>query len=439
MKKSEAKKKKKKIMLIATLSTAAIIVGGLTFAWYTSRDSVTNTFQASGNLKTVVVENFTPPTNWQPGVVTDKVVQVTNTGTIDAYTRVNLVHKLTYLAKSADGAEALTAVGDDKKIAAVAIAPTLTPTTYFTVNKDAIDATAANYKDVDGSDGEYVELTQTKLAGITDTTDPLYPLKDKLFIPDNVKLYVKATSGDSDISNTNASGDSATVETGYNYDFLGYATDADGNAYEITISPSRTDIDYTTDVTYGAPITSSIDEPLIISVYKATQVELKLNGINNNENSTTKDAETDWATFNKLVQLDFYDDAFNDENNQITDLTAGTNWYYRNGYFYYNSVLESGATTKPLLKSVTYKSDFDGKIGDLEVTDIVYKLTVENVSTQATVTAAVDTFVATDDKLTEDQYKTILGTTSSATKEEENKEDNGTDERKELVQDEGVD
>jgi predicted ribosomally synthesized peptide with SipW-like signal peptide len=424
MKKSEAKKKKKKIMLIATLSTAAIIVGGLTFAWYTSKDSVTNTFQASGNLKTVVVENFTPPTNWQPGVVTDKVVQVTNTGTIDAYTRVNLVHELTYLAKSNEDAVPLTAVGSDNKIGPVAIAPTLSPTDYFTVNNVAIDTTATSYEDVDGSEGKYVKLTQTDLEAVAET-DPLYPLKDKLYIPENVTLYVKATSGDSDISNTNASGDSATVETGYNYDFLGYATDANDNAYEITISPSRTKMDYTTDVTYGAPITSSIDEPLIISVYKATQVELKLNGINNNENSTTKDAETDWATFNKLVQLDFYDDAFNKDNNQITDYTAGDDWYYRNGYFYYNSVLESGDTTKPLLKSVTYKSDFDGKIGDLEVTDIVYKLTVENVSTQATVTAAYDTFKADDTTLTEAVYKTILGTTSSATNEEENEEVEG--------------
>lgn len=406
MKKSEAKRRKKKVMLIATLSTAAIIVGGLTFAWYTSQDSVTNTFQASGNFKTVVVENFTPPTNWQPGIETDKVVQVTNTGTIDAYTRVNLVHNLTYLAKG--GATPLTAVDTDGKAVAVASAPTLNVAFNFTVNKDAIEATAQNYNDDTDNEFKYILITNKDISDAAEDS-ALYALKDKLYIPDNVVLYVKAAKGDSELVDGENTGADNIVETGYNYEFLGYATDADGNAYEITVTPnhSGSEGDYTQDPTYGAPISSSLNQALTISVYAAETKTLTLEGINDNTN--------DWATLNDIVTLNFYDNVFNNENNLITDSTAGDNWYYRNGYFYYNTVLESGATTKPLLKSVTFKDTFTGKLDGKEITDIVYKLTVENDSTQGTIEAAVDTFAVEDTNLNADTYKSIVGVTAADT------------------------
>jgi alternate signal-mediated exported protein len=195
MKKNEAKKRKKKIMLISTLATAALIIGGLTFAWYSSKDSVTNTFKTSGNLKTVVVENFTPPTNWQPGVTTDKVVQVTNTGTLDAYTRVKLDEILTYY----ESGEAVTLTKD---ITLDGYSATAVP--YVQVDAEAIEKTITNWNATNTTD-QFKRISKEEeyeYYGIGD----LYEKHNG-----NLVIYVKESIG------TSKDDDNYTVETGKNY------------------------------------------------------------------------------------------------------------------------------------------------------------------------------------------------------------------------------
>jgi alternate signal-mediated exported protein len=454
VKKSEAKKKKKRLMLIATLGTAAIIIGGLTFAWYTSKDSVTNTFKATGNLKTVVVENFTPPTNWQPGVTTDKVVQVTNTGTVDAYTRVQLVHNLSYSAKvkaSDDATNVIngysvipltgysyetgtkTITGAQKLETEVKLAKTTTEgaQTAFVVNSTAIEETVKNYNNAtENADRPYYAIsTDTSgnlvvnkivytdgvksLATIDKEPEWLAPLTGKLVVPSNVTLYVRPASGTSTlVDDENGDATDQIVESGWNYEFLGYATNGT-DAFEITVTPAK---DTTSQVTYstdpstatGSPITSTLNDVLTIYAYEA---EYK-----NYENvvdpdyytyyATTTDAEEKaqlatqaerdeaWKALNALVQLNYYDSTnFNTDGVTSPDTTTkGTDWTYRNGFFYYNGILESGATTKPLLESVTFKDTFTGDLGDSEISDVVYQLEVKNWSTQTTIEAALATF-----------------------------------------------
>lgn len=88
MKRSEKKRKQKKVVLMFTLATAAVIVGGMTFAWFSSQDEVTNRLSARADYSVSISEDFTPPENWVPGQEIEKNVYVTNTGNVDAFARV---------------------------------------------------------------------------------------------------------------------------------------------------------------------------------------------------------------------------------------------------------------------------------------------------------------------------------------------------------------
>jgi alternate signal-mediated exported protein len=349
------KKRKKKIMLISTLATAALIIGGLTFAWYTSRDSVTNTFKTSGNLKTVVVENFTPPTNWQPGVTTDKVVQITNTGTIDAYTRVRLDEVLTYYKKG--DALALNGTNTVSDYSETAVP-------YVQVDAEAIEKTVETWNAAHESsdDGTYVQLTAKQL------TDD-YGVPES--VASNLVIYMKTAKADS----TDADGKE--VENGNNYEFIGYydtglvekgssntvdeTTTNKKICYELNIVPTIHDTESVADgVTTSATktdITHTKSITLDCSIYKATKVVV-------DKNNSTKSEEN----ISTYIELEFN--------------TAGTSnqsdWYYLDGYYYYRGILPSGQSTTPLLKAVRMRDD----VGN-DVINATYELTVVSDSTQA--------------------------------------------------------
>ena len=56
-----------------------------TFAWFTSKDEVTNRLSAQADYGVSIVESFTPPKNWVPGQEINKDVYAVNTGNIDAF------------------------------------------------------------------------------------------------------------------------------------------------------------------------------------------------------------------------------------------------------------------------------------------------------------------------------------------------------------------
>ena len=90
-KKQSAKQKK---ILVASILLAGMIAAGGTFAWFTSKDEVTNKLTASNNYGVSIVEDFTPPSDWVPGQVVNKDVAVTNTGNVDAFVKVSLANTL---------------------------------------------------------------------------------------------------------------------------------------------------------------------------------------------------------------------------------------------------------------------------------------------------------------------------------------------------------
>ncbi|MDO5389441.1 MAG: BsaA family SipW-dependent biofilm matrix protein [Clostridia bacterium] len=371
MKKSQEKKKKKMRLLAATLGVSALIVGGLTFAWYSSTDSVTNTFQANGTFKTVVVENFTPPTNWEPGTTTDKVVQVTNTGTIDAYTRVWLEPRISFDIKQKNGDNYVTTDLDSVDASG----------TYATVNSSAIDAASAGFTKYDGN-----------------SSSPLGA------VPSNVTLYVKESTGTTDYS-------SSTAGETKKYEFLGYYSvtgqNVDGSdettAYELCITVDNSALraagyDYS-------------DNAGFITVTDATgntyQSVLKYALYNAEHKDSTVETSIDPYDY---VTLNFY-------NSDDPTAADDTYWYESTDstgrvYYYYRNKLVSGATTQPLLDSVTFKDSIDMS----DISNLVFDLDVNNISTQAIMEAGIQTFGKDDSNIDEadltnaNTFATIIAT-----------------------------
>jgi len=97
-----SKSKSRRRVLRASCLLAALIVAGSSFAWFTSKDEVTNRLSASGDYDVTIAEDFTPPENWLPGQKVDKNVGAVNTGTIDAFVRMWLEGEMKVLNEKRD-------------------------------------------------------------------------------------------------------------------------------------------------------------------------------------------------------------------------------------------------------------------------------------------------------------------------------------------------
>ncbi len=58
---TKKKSAKEKRILVASIIVAATIVAGSTFAWFTSKDEVTNRLSASAKYDVSIAEDFQPP------------------------------------------------------------------------------------------------------------------------------------------------------------------------------------------------------------------------------------------------------------------------------------------------------------------------------------------------------------------------------------------
>ncbi len=103
--KTEKKSKKETKVLIVALGVAAVTVAGSTFAWFTSKDEVTNRLSASASYGVSITEDFTPPSNWVPGQEVKKEVSVINTGNLPAYAKLELKGAFNIETETANGEE----------------------------------------------------------------------------------------------------------------------------------------------------------------------------------------------------------------------------------------------------------------------------------------------------------------------------------------------
>ncbi|MCR4794090.1 MAG: BsaA family SipW-dependent biofilm matrix protein [Ruminococcus sp.] len=104
------KTSKEKRVLIASLCIAAAIAAGSTFAWFTSKDEVTNRLSASAAYNVSIAEDFQPPEEWVPGQVIEKNVSATNTGNVDAFVRMWMQGEMRVIKEDANGV-ALDSIG----------------------------------------------------------------------------------------------------------------------------------------------------------------------------------------------------------------------------------------------------------------------------------------------------------------------------------------
>lgn len=105
------KSAKQRRVLIVALIVAAAIVAASTFAWFSSKDEVTNRLTASANYNVSIVEDFQPPADWLPGQTINKDVAAVNTGNVDAFVRMWLGGSLRVLKEDSTPANMVVAEG----------------------------------------------------------------------------------------------------------------------------------------------------------------------------------------------------------------------------------------------------------------------------------------------------------------------------------------
>jgi alternate signal-mediated exported protein len=99
-----SKSKKRRRVLGASCILAALIIAGSSFAWFTSKDEVTNRLSANADYGVSIVESFAPPENWLPGQEVNKDVYAVNTGNVAAFVEETVSGALTITKEVADGA-----------------------------------------------------------------------------------------------------------------------------------------------------------------------------------------------------------------------------------------------------------------------------------------------------------------------------------------------
>ena len=122
--KKKAARRQRRVLIVALL-LAALIIGGSTFAWFSSKDEVTNRLSASANYGVSIAEDFQSPEDWLPGQEINKDVAAVNSGNVDAFVRMWLGGQMLLLAEKTPSVDAaagtptsgLTAVSDQDKIA----------------------------------------------------------------------------------------------------------------------------------------------------------------------------------------------------------------------------------------------------------------------------------------------------------------------------------
>jgi len=82
-----SKSKRRGRVFRASCILAALIIAGSSFAWFTSKDEVTNRLSASADYNVSIIENFVPPKQWTPGQTVKKEEGVVNTGAVDAFVK----------------------------------------------------------------------------------------------------------------------------------------------------------------------------------------------------------------------------------------------------------------------------------------------------------------------------------------------------------------
>lgn len=377
----EKNKRRRKRALIGAVSTASLIVIGTTFAWFTSKDEVTNRLTASANYGVSIAEDFTPPEDWTPGQEINKDVSAVNTGNVDAFVRLRLAHAITGTALDPAGVAIAKPISE--KALKIDTSKTNWRETYQTGELVVLagaavkDTTAIN---VDGS-------AQVAGDGIDDAVyrDSAVLVNSKSFTASEDGLYIFRRQITNDGTNTKYSF-SGYYKAGVDYYKLLTVVEADGS---VTV-----DIKGLQDVTNAVPTTSQIDAVKLaakkdLPAVTASNTTAILDSTNNLIKVTY--AGADGALGNPADTGEEKSKAADNITiNVKLDADYATNWSYLadltddrknvNGNFYLNSILSSGETSAKLVDAV----ELDGSVTSAAYLDLAYDLTVALDSIQVT-------------------------------------------------------
>ncbi len=407
--KTEKKSKKENKVLIAALGVAAVTVAGSTFAWFTSKDEVTNRLSASASYGVSIAEDFTPPEDWTPGQEINKDVSAVNTGNVDAFVRVGLLHDATLTVKG-DG---VTVPADDAALAAadkstwVELKTSASSTAGSAAGGNATNnANEVTLLQAGGTlvvaGGQAVSPSDAWNVRSGDSTNPDYsgagqfdPAVTKT-VADPTKTYAQQYGSGLYIFKRNTS--DGVKYSGYYYDV------ANDKFYQLEQEPGTVYIanlaaDAITETDAGVVTLAdgALDDVKLAATKKITIANnsatpaFNITWVKSDGTATTAGA-SDAA----IIRLTYVgDDTANALDDVIIDIKLATgwntNWTYKAatsdkvngindvGYFFYNKLLAPGATSEKLVDSVTLNSD----VTQEAYKDLVYDLTVVLDSIQA--------------------------------------------------------
>ena len=299
--KSNQKSKERKL-LVATLALAALIVGGSTFAWFTSTDLVTNKLSSTGGLKVVATESFDRPDNWTPRVTVKKEVGALNAGNIDAFVRLSLPNTQATVTRLSDGA---------------------------TVNVNAINAEALkDAKEITRDEAIALQagayLVFSKNALVNDSQEQTI---DSSTLPNETGLYIfRRKEGTETVNNV----------TKTTYEYSGYVYDETGHKFYLVKAITNEEGKYNS-AKYVTETKNSEDP------------EVDYTKVNSDNFITVTYRDTHGENPIKIkINLD-------------NDWKESWGFNGNNGHekFYYKKVLTSGNKTPNLIKSVKLEADQD--------------------------------------------------------------------------------
>ena len=404
--------KKDRRILVGAIAVAGVTAAGSTFAWFTSKDEVTNRLSASADYNVAIAEDFTPPEQWTPGQEINKDVSAVNTGNVDAFVRIGLLHDATLTVKGtgvAVPADATALASADKTNwveLKTSASNTNTPTGGNAVNNSANEVTllqaggtlviaggqvvtpsdAWNVRSGDSSNSDYSGAGQFD-PNVTKT------------VADPTKTYAQQYGSGLYIFKRNVT--DGVKYSGYYYDATNdkfYELEQEtGTVYIANLAADAIaeDANGVVTLTSGAlnNVKLAATKKITIANNSATPA---FNITWMKDNTTEAAADKSDAT---IIRLTYVGDDDTTANKALDDvvidinLASGwnTNWTYKAatstkidgtndvGYFFYNKLLAPGATSEKLVDSVTLNS----AVTQEAYKDLVYDLTVVLDSIQA--------------------------------------------------------
>lgn len=155
-KKQSAKQKK---ILVASILLAATITAGSTFAWFTSKDEVTNRLSASAEYGVAIAESFQPPENWVPGQEINKDASAVNTGNVDAFVRMWLTGSMRLLQQNTTGSGTTIAGYSNGTFGTAAPTTAVTDSSLLNAGLTLMDDSGNYYKTLSATQAQNAHLT----------------------------------------------------------------------------------------------------------------------------------------------------------------------------------------------------------------------------------------------------------------------------------------